>query len=58
MNALQTKFRIPDDIMDYIYFIIFKENYDDVMKELNKKLNMYYLENIFYFIIDFDDYEF
>lgn len=58
MNALQTKFRIPDDIMDYIYWIIFKENYNEVMKELNKKLNMYYLENIFYFIIDFDDFEF
>ncbi len=57
MNALQTKFRIPDDIMDYIYFIIFKENYNEVMKELNKKLNMYYLENIFYFIIDFDDFD-
>lgn len=57
MNALQTKFRIPDDIMDYIYWIIFKENYNEVMKELNKKLNMYYLENIFYFIIDFDDFD-
>jgi hypothetical protein len=57
MNALQTKFRIPDDIMDYIYWIIFTDNYNKVMKELNKKLNMYYLENIFYFIIDFDDFD-
>jgi hypothetical protein len=56
MNALQTKFRIPDDIMDYIYFIIFKQNYNKVMKELNRKMDMYYLENIFYFIIDFDDF--
>ena len=54
MNALQIKFRIPDDIMDFIYFIIFKENYNEVMKELNKKFDMYYLENIFFFIIDFD----
>jgi|DEB0MinimDraft_6_1074348.scaffolds.fasta_scaffold49281_3 hypothetical protein len=58
MNALQTKFRIPDDIMDYIYFIIFTDNYNEVMKELNRKMDMYYLENIFYFIIDFDDFEF
>jgi hypothetical protein len=58
MNALQTKFRIPDDIMDYIYFIIFTDNYNKVLKEFNKKMDMYYLENIFYFIIDFDDFEF
>ena len=60
MNALQTKFRIPDDIMDYIYWIIFKENYNEVVKEFNRKMDIVYLVNIDVDIIfiDFEDFEF
>ncbi len=54
MKALQTKYNVCDDIMDYIYWIIFTDNYNEVLKEFNKKMDMYYLENIFYFIIDFE----
>ena len=56
MKALQTKFRIPDDIMDYIYWIIFKENYNEVVKEFNKKMDIDFLVNIDIDIIfiDFD----
>ena len=57
MNALQTKFRIPDDIMDYIYWIIFTDNYDKVVKEFNRKMDIIYLVNIDIDII-FVDFEF
>jgi len=56
MKALQTKFRIPDDIMDYIYWIIFTDNYNEVVKEFNKKMDIDFLVNIEIDIIfvDFD----
>ena len=57
MNALQTKFRIPDDIMDYIYWIIFTDNYDKVVKEFNRKMDIDYLINIDIDIV-FIDFEF
>ncbi len=57
MNALQTKFRIPDDIMDYIYWIIFTDNYNEVVKEFNRKMDIIYLVNIDIDII-FIDFEF
>ena len=57
MNALQTKYNICDDIMDYIYWIIFKENYNEVVKEFNRKMDIVYLVNIDIDIV-FIDFEF
>ena len=57
MNALQTKYNICDDIMDYIYWIIFTDNYDKVVKEFNRKMDIVYLVNIYIDII-FIDFEF
>jgi len=57
MNALQTKYNICDDIMDYIYWIIFTDNYDKVVKEFNRKMDIVYLVNIDIDII-FIDFEF
>jgi len=56
MKALQTKYNICDDIMNYIYFIIFTDNYNKVVKEFNKKMDIIYLINIDIDIIfiDFD----
>ncbi len=57
MNALQTKYNICDDIMDYIYWIIFTDNYNEVVKEFNKKMDIDFLVNIDIDII-FIDFEF
>ena len=56
MKALQTKYNICDDIMDYIYWIIFTDNYNEVLKEFNKKMDIDFLVNIEIDIIfiDFD----
>ena len=56
MKALQTKYNICDDIMNYIYWIIFTDNYNEVVKEFNKKMDIDYLVNIDIDIIfiDFD----
>ena len=56
MKALQTKYNICDDIMDYIYWIIFTDNYNEVLKEFNKKMDIDFLVNIEIdlIFIDFD----
>jgi hypothetical protein len=56
MKALQTKYNVCDDIMDYIYWIIFKENYNKVLIEFNKKMDIQFLINaeIDIIFIDFD----
>lgn len=56
MKALQTKYNICDDIMNYIYWIIFTDNYNEVVKEFNKKMDIDFLVNIEIDIIfiDFD----
>jgi len=56
MKALQTKYNVCDDIMDYIYWIIFTDNYNEVVKEFNKKMDIDFLVNIDIDIIfiDFD----
>ena len=56
MKALQTKYNICDDIMDYIYWIIFTDNYNEVVKEFNKKMDIDFLVNIEIdlIFIDFD----
>jgi len=43
--------------MNYIYFIIFTDNYNKVVKEFNKKMDIIYLINIDIDII-FIDFEF
>ena len=57
MKALQTKYNICDDIMDYIYWIIFTDNYNEVIKEFNRKMDIVYLVNIEIDLI-FIDFEF
>ena len=57
MKALQTKYNVCDDIMDYIYWIIFTDNYNEVLKEFNKKMDIDFLVNIEIDII-FIDFEF
>ncbi len=56
MKALQTKYNVCDDIMDYIYWIIFTDNYNEVLKEFNKKMDIDFLVNIEIdlIFIDFD----
>lgn len=56
MKALQTKYNVCDDIMNYIYWIIFTDNYNEVLKEFNKKMDIDFLVNIDIDIIfiDFD----
>ena len=56
MKALQTKYNICDDIMDYIYWIIFTDNYNEVLKEFNKKMDIDFLViiDIDIIFIDFD----
>ncbi len=56
MKALQTKYNVCDDIMDYIYWIIFTDNYNEVLEEFNKKMDIDFLVNIEIdlIFIDFD----
>ena len=56
MKALQTKYNVCDDIMNYIYWIIFTDNYNEVLKEFNKKMDIDFLVNIEIdlIFIDFD----
>jgi len=56
MKALQTKYNVCDDIMDYIYWIIFKENYNKVLIEFNKKMDIQFLINAEIDIIFIDFY--
>ena len=57
MKALQTKYNICDDIIDYIYWIIFTDNYNEVVKEFNRKMDIVFLVNIDIDIV-FIDFEF
>jgi hypothetical protein len=53
MISLQKKYKICDDIMDYIYFIIFDENYKEVKKQFHKFMDIEFLINCEIYIFDF-----